>query len=459
MSRDLAAINPNLTYTIYDEVTLFLCRITGHSFEWVLAAQQVVCRFAGMLGVVLLCLSAGIDYLPALLVSTLVSAGAVLPGIHVALTDPEPVPFGFAFALTTLAFGLLANTKPLLAGLIGGIALVYQPTAASIFWLFVIGAALFRRDLRHVLRPTFPALIVFTLLLANAAQLQSGRGESHALFQQISHDWMQLQLFRTPELWLSTWSYKSLLFYLAIAAGACFALRDLWNELGPLVRAMFAVLIGFGTLTLPATFLGVQIYRSATLGEAQLLRGLAFLVLAALILFARMAIKDSHRKLRLRACLWVCPLIAIAVTLRIALPSESQKSESRSIHDISEWAERSTWGGAMFVFPDAGKSSAPGQFRGLAMRAVYSDWISGSLLDVFPTFGKEWYARWMRIEKPKFSLGHLRDLQPLPIEYVVLRREHSLPNTKAEFVTPDFVVYDTHVLRIPAATLPEEMPR
>ena len=28
LSRDLVATNPNLTYTIYDETTLFLCRVT-----------------------------------------------------------------------------------------------------------------------------------------------------------------------------------------------------------------------------------------------------------------------------------------------------------------------------------------------------------------------------------------------------------------------------------------------
>ncbi len=78
LSRDLVATHPNVTYTIYDEVTLFLHEVFRLKIETALLAQQVVFRAAGLLGIFLLVQSAGLGDLPSLLVAAAVNLGAFL---------------------------------------------------------------------------------------------------------------------------------------------------------------------------------------------------------------------------------------------------------------------------------------------------------------------------------------------------------------------------------------------
>ena len=54
LSRDLVATNPQLSYTVYDEVTLFLHNAVGLPFETVLQEQQIVFRIAALFGIFLL---------------------------------------------------------------------------------------------------------------------------------------------------------------------------------------------------------------------------------------------------------------------------------------------------------------------------------------------------------------------------------------------------------------------
>src|ERR1700761_4555745 len=51
LSRDLVATHPHLTYTIYDEATLFLHEAGRLDFKTALTAQQLLYRFAAVLGV------------------------------------------------------------------------------------------------------------------------------------------------------------------------------------------------------------------------------------------------------------------------------------------------------------------------------------------------------------------------------------------------------------------------
>ena len=176
LSRDLVATHPHVTYTIYDELTLFLHQVAAVSFETALTVQQVFCRGAGVLGVFLLVLAAGLGDLSALLLAALVNLGAALKGPQVLLIDLEPTPHAFAFGLVLLAIGLLAREKPLLAGLMGGLALLYHVPTAAPFWTVLLIAFIFERRLRMLLRPTLSILVVFALLLANLAQLQPGVG-------------------------------------------------------------------------------------------------------------------------------------------------------------------------------------------------------------------------------------------------------------------------------------------
>lgn len=452
LSRDLTATSPNLTYTIYDEVTLFLCRATGHSMEWALSAQQIACRLAGVLGVLLLGLSAGMKALPALCAAAVISAGLDLPGLHLSLTDTEPTPFAFALALTVLAFGLLSSWKPLLAGLFGGIALLYQPSIALLFWFFVAAGFALRRELRPLLRPTLLAFLVFSLLLANAAQLQPGAGEAHPVLGRISEAWMQLQLKRTPEVWVSTWGVKAAFFYATLATPGYFALWRLRLNLTPAARWIFFASLTFGLISVPMVWLNFESFRWILLGELQPARAVALTVISALVLCGAAANRDWRLKRRWTGIAWLLPF-ALTLLLQAPAPPAKRDAQTDSIRSVAQWAERNTWGGSMFLFPDCGQNSIPGKFRGQAMRAIYVDWTSGALLKTLPAFGVEWARRWHEVHGESYSPSHLEGLLSLPVEYVVLKRANALRNVMPEFSTPDFLVYDAHHLQEAARPL------
>src|SRR5882762_9802030 len=127
LSRDLVATNPNVSYTIYDEVTLFLHREARLGFQRALEGQQFIFRLAGLIGVFLLARATGVGDAFSLLIAGLGKVGAALPGPAVYTVNTEPVPMAFACGATLLAAGLLATAKPLLGALAGAIALLYDP--------------------------------------------------------------------------------------------------------------------------------------------------------------------------------------------------------------------------------------------------------------------------------------------------------------------------------------------
>ncbi|MCU1293694.1 MAG: hypothetical protein JWP08_2544, partial [Bryobacterales bacterium] len=186
LSRDLVATHPNVTYTIYDEVTLFLHEAGRLNLRTALVSQQLLFRGAAVLGVFLIARSAGLGRGLALLAAALGNGGAMLYGPSIPLVDLEPTPRAFAFGLVVLGTGLFATEMPLLAGLAGGLALVYDPRVAFPFWTVVLLALLFDGQLRRLLRPSITVLAIFGLLLANLAQLQPGVGESRAVFEKLS---------------------------------------------------------------------------------------------------------------------------------------------------------------------------------------------------------------------------------------------------------------------------------
>src|ERR1700761_715959 len=61
LSRDLVATHPHLTYTIYDEATLFLHEAAKLDLKTALIAQQAAFRGAAVLGVFLLALAARVE--------------------------------------------------------------------------------------------------------------------------------------------------------------------------------------------------------------------------------------------------------------------------------------------------------------------------------------------------------------------------------------------------------------
>ncbi len=446
LSRDLAATNPNLTYTIYDEVTLLLHRATGRSIESILQWQQIAGRGAALLGVALLCLAAGTGALAAVAITAVINLGALLPGIELSTVDREPTLFAFGLSFTILALGLLANRKPLLASLVAGIALAYQPFIAAVFWLLIISGLILDRTLRPMYRATLPALIIFALLLANASQLQPGFSESQPILGQMSAEWAHLQRLRVPQLWVSTWPGLTFLFYLAVSGiGVCAWLS--LRKTASLASHILFFPVAIGILSLPVSLLLVEGLRWSFAGEAQVMQSLTLTVICSLVLMTISALRAGKQGRWSSAGLWIIPVLAVLIAFRQRGPTTGEGARLSEIKAIALWARDNTWGASLFLFPDAGRSPEAGAFRGYSTRAVYVDWQSRDLIRVFPEFAHEWDRRWRDTGEGEYSLPVLKKLLVIPSDYIVLSRVHRLPGVKAELTTDSFVIYDAHLLQ------------
>src|SRR3954462_12379856 len=67
LTRDIVAINPHVSFTIYDEVGIALRKLTGAGFESIVLGQQVIYRAVAILGLLLLGTGIGLSAPMALL--------------------------------------------------------------------------------------------------------------------------------------------------------------------------------------------------------------------------------------------------------------------------------------------------------------------------------------------------------------------------------------------------------
>ncbi len=93
--HDPVALRPHVSFTIYDEAALLLRRVTGLGFENVLTLQQLVYRFAGLIGVFLLGRACALTAPLAILLAAFCGLGATIFGPSVLITEYEPVPQGY----------------------------------------------------------------------------------------------------------------------------------------------------------------------------------------------------------------------------------------------------------------------------------------------------------------------------------------------------------------------------
>ena len=445
LSRDLVAVSPHLTYTIYDEATLFLHRLTGKSFKSVLLGELFVSRAAALFGIFLLLLSTRLSAGYAALLSALINFGVALPGLDELLIGREPVPHVIAFGFILLALGFLVREKPLLAGFAGGIALVYHAPIAALFWVLVL-VLLFDRKLRYLARPTLPVLVVFALLLANLAQLQPGVVETQAFFSRISEGWSRLQQEQTPAVWVSTWPGRSILFYVTIFALSAYGTTRIWPLLNRQSRWLLVLLPCCGILSLPLSAFLLRYLRWSLIAQLQPARTLLFTVALALAVFGVAGCKALREHKTWEACLWF--LLLAAMPLATALYRHGKQSaEPSGIAEVAAWAEANTWGGSMFLFPDAGRTLYPGVFRAQSIRAVYVDWNSRQLTKYFEKFAREWDGRWRETMNGAYSPQRLQSFHALPIDYYVLQRRNQLGSIAPAFANRNFVVYDAQDLK------------
>ena len=501
LSRDIVATHPRFEYTIYDEATLFLNEAAGLSVEKALLYQQVACRAAGLLGILLLALSAGLSESLALLVAASISLGGTLTGPKLMLVELEAIPRALAWGFILLAIGLVAREKPLLAGLAGGLALVYEPAIAAPFWVLLILMMLFNRRLRRMLRPTITILGIFVLLLANLAQLQPGIPEQQSLLSRISDAYAALQQYRTPYEWVSLWTGGQILSYLAIWICGIWATARIWPSFNRQSRWMLVALPACGVLSLPLSYFLLDRLRWSFIAQLQPTRWLLFTVCLTSVVCGMAGVRAARSKRIGESALWffivfALPLhaellellrvtrladleqliVAVALggalafilvrtihsisrvlaltvpallVLLLRLPAFGmpRATENATVNELAVWVKRNTWGSSMFLFPDIGRSLIPGIFRARSERPVWVDWESGALVPYFQSFAGTWWDRWQQTMQPGYSQQHLHADLALPIDYYVLTRPHSLAWVHPVFANHDFVVYDANDLR------------
>ncbi|MDQ2711779.1 MAG: hypothetical protein M3Y24_06000 [Acidobacteriota bacterium] len=453
LSRDLIATHPNVTYTVYDEITLFLHEAGRLDFAAALAGQQFVCRLAGVFGMFLLARAARLNDWFSVAVTALFNAGTFLPGLNVALIDPEPVPRAFAFGLSLLAMGFLARNKPLLSGLFGGLAVLYDPITATPFWIFVLAAFAFDRLLRRLLRPVLPILLVFLLLLANLAQLQPGEPDSQPFLSRFSQPIAAIQKFRAPGLWISLWPSKLVYGYLAVFVIGVWALARIWPGLNRQTRWMLALLPCLGVFSMPCSRVLLDASRwSATL-RVQPMQTLVYTVSFTFLACATAAVQAFRAKARREMICWsgLCLLF-----LTLGTSGLPKKKDPYAISAITDWAATNTWGSSMFLFPDAGRELYPGVFRGQSSRALWVDWESGAQISYYAQLAEEWWTRWSGTMQAPLSGDQVQRMLSLPIDYFVFKRSHVLETelegrhrrVKPVFADREFAVYEASSLRL-----------
>lgn len=508
LSRDLVATHPHLTYTVYDEVTIFLHSVTGLSFKSALIAQQLLYRAAGVLGAFLLAQAMGLGDLLAFLVAILLNLGAALTGPGVWLFNPEPLPNAFAIGLVILAMGLLAREKTLLAGLSGGLAVLYDSSTAAPFWIVVLLALIFDRNLRPLLRPATTILLIFILLLANLAQLQPGVLEPQEFFNKLSISATNVQHYVKSDVWVSLWARQDVWNYLVIWVCGLWATARIWPALNRQMRWLFVLLPLLGIISVPVSYLLLEQLRWSLVPQVRPARTLVFTVATASLACSVAGIRAALRPKNWEALLWfivvlalplnvrildllrvsnagnlgqllLCialagllsvfltrfgstslkpfalaiPLIAIFIAPAVGRVESHPRNAEEPIAELADWAENNTWGSSMFLFPDAGRDLSPGIFRAESRRAVWVDWNAGSLSDYFESFASDWWERWQQTMEGSFSPRRLQGMLSLPVDYYVLKREDQVADVKPVFEKPKFVVYDAGDLKKSATLL------
>jgi len=492
LSRDLVATSGSLAFTAYDEATLLLHQAGRLPLRQALEGQQFAFRVAALFGLFMLARATGLEYLFAFIIATLIELGATVAGPNLFLNDREPMPGSFAFSLVLLAMGLLARQAPLLAAVAGGVAFLYDPILAAPFWFVLLVAFAFDRDMRQVVRPMLPVFLIFVLLLANLAQLQPGTA-GEPMLARVSPLTAEFQRTYAPELYVTAWQagdLEQILALLTLGLWAAFRCRFLlsgcfrWLVLGTALC---------GLISIPLSYLLLDLGHMAWVARLQPTRVLLFSVVASALLFALAGMKAMRERSVWEAMGWFVALFALPVghgifeflrmtpialalafgalltglllgfasgrlrflalaspVLAVVLLSHAGQRavvNAPSTAALAAWADASTWGSSIFLFPDAGRAAYPSVFRVQSRHGLWVDWATARGVIYSDAAAARWKERWRDTMADGFSAARLESMLALPIDYYVVRSEHRLMGARQAFSTRDFVVYDAEDLR------------
>ncbi len=369
-----------------------------------------------------------------------------------------------------------------MAGAIAAAAgtLLHAPTMIPV-WIVFLAYAAWRKQFRILL-----PLLAVALVLFIASRLQIGPAQSQPFFSTIDPEWEQLQRMRASYNWVSTWVnplFYQYAIFCAVALLACWRIAQRagrWFTIGlPLIG-----LAGIGV-----SYLLTEKAKWALVPQVQPGRAVLFDTAFAVILpaIAGVIAADKHRWWESIAWfipVFVIPLqprvfdlttahLAIAVGLSVltsaavwlsqkpagwafaavasavpyfAIPILGHIQNYPALHTpelaaLTAYASTNTPQDAMFLFPDAGKAQDPGIFRANSLRAIYVDWKSGGQLNYFRSFGVEWWARWQDTMSGKNIPAQLDHYKSLGIDYIVLRRAHSIPGLTPVYENATYLVY------------------
>ncbi len=266
------------------------------------------------------------------------------------------------------------------------------------------------------------------------------------------------------------------------------------------LRAFLAGLPLLGMLSIPASYLLLEVLGSPLVPGAQPTRALLFVTAVAGVLSSVAAIHAAQAGRRFEAFLWFLPafiiptgnaiqqillpdltnplvrrrlLLAVLLAACAALVAWADATRrawrlpawgalvllplllypgygkvenypqlhSREIDELAEWARTSTARDAVFLFPDAGRGLYPGIFRARALRAVYVDWKSGGQGNYMQDIASEWWTRWWAVMAPKYRPGNPERYRGYGVDYVVVKKEHRTAQRQTVFENPSFVAY------------------
>lgn len=501
LRHDLVATRPHVRWTVYDEIAVIGRAAAGLEFRDILQIQQVLFRFAGLLGAFLAGSALAGGTVPGLFVAGCFGLGATINGPSVLTLEYEPVPRGFAILLLVCALGLLSQSRWRLAGIAGSAALLYHPPTTAAFWACGLAWWLSKRDgagARRLLSP-LPAGIA---LLAVIAILQHGEREAQDLFGRIDPELEAIQRMRGAYNWLSLWPKGWLWQYpllFCVAAGAWLRLR---REMPPALKWFAAGLPVLGLLSMPLSYLLLDVGKWSLLPQLQPARNVLFITLFTTLLGSAAAWRAGAKGRLLESAAWLAVVFAIpanglvfpllgeafssalaakrltlAVGLALAgalaarlwsripaggaaaaaaalaaavilIPSWGGMKNYPRLHtaeldELSAWARASTPPDSVFLFADAHRRLEPGVFRVQASRALYVDWKGGGQANLLRVFALEWQRRWRAVNEARAPLRPLAEYRALGIDYVVASPANRPPGAVPVFSNAAWEAYST----------------
>jgi len=476
LRNDILVQQPHVGYTLYDEVALALRSVTGLGFRDVLALQQIAFRACGIWGLILMATAAGLELGPAVLVAALCSLGVAIAGPAVFTVEYEPTPRAFALPLVLLAIGLTAHRRYVAAGIAAACAFLYHPPTTLAFLAIFAMLTLRRRRWR-----AWVPLALGAALLAFTAAHQDGAAQQ-SFWGRIGAPQEQLQRLRASYIWISAWPLHYIVHHLILAAALAAAWFRIRRRIPAELRAFVLGLPLLGLASMPLSWLLLERARWVLMPQLQPMRLVLFVALMMQFLaavagaYAALARKWWEGAAWFAVACWlplqpvvtepnaprraavlvlvaaiamaamrfrVAPLAGAAALLLVPFAGgvvNYPQLDTPELRQLSDWAAHCSARKAVFLFPDAGRSLAPGVFRSEALRAVYVDWKGGGQVNFNRPFSEEWWRRWSATMAAGFHPADVAKYGAAGIDYIVLQPQHRLPEPPL-FANAGYLVY------------------